>query len=199
MAAFDALVLKQGDRDVNSCLPVDLLTGTGSDPRPRLRVDAAQTSFLEGRQFRVFHEFSIAPGASQWIRFTAPLDLVVIGRTLTVIQGLVRFALVTGGTPSGVWATKTVFPVNSMANKPAYVGQVTADVGGSLSGGSERDLMLLGTGVSNQAATVQASISEVGLGAGTYYVELRNTGSQNVVGLYQVLWEEYQPRSVRIY
>ena len=62
-----------------------------------MRVDASQTSFLEGREFRVFHEFSLAAGASQWLRFVVPLDVVIYGRVLTVVQGNLRFALSTGG------------------------------------------------------------------------------------------------------
>lgn len=159
-------------------------------PYARLRVDVAQTGFFAGRIFRTFHEFNIAAGASQWLRFITPLNVIIQGRDLTVVEGSLRFALSTGNVPAGVWTDKPVFPVNAMSGGSGYVGQVTAQVGGTATSGTERDVMLLEAGNNNQATTVILGAAEVGLPASTYYVELRNTGSQNVRGLYRVIWEE---------
>ena len=41
MDALDALVLRVGKDDAHACLQLDVVTGTGDDPRPRIRVDAA--------------------------------------------------------------------------------------------------------------------------------------------------------------
>lgn len=166
------------------------------NPRPRLRVDVSDTAFMEGRQFRVFYEFSIASGTSVFGRFVVPSDVIIHHRELSVVQGNLRFALSTGGTASGTWTARTVIPVNSMANRPlpVYSSTVTSAFGGTVSGGTEVDLVLLETSSSN-APTVTNLAPEVGLGAGTYYVELRNTGGVALRGVYQVIWEEVQPRS----
>lgn len=184
-----------------SCLPMALLSGTGADPRPRLRVDPGKTAFFEGREFRAYHEFNIAAGQSQFLRFVvpAPLNVIIHGRDVTVVDGKLRFALSSGGTPAGTWTPKTVFPVNACSNLPAplYVGQVTSDSGGTVTGQNERDILLIET-PTGQASTVNLGISQVGLPANTYYVELRNTGSGAVRGLYRVHWEEVQAQSERI-
>ncbi len=46
--ALDALILRVGNQDEHSALPVYVFTGTGAAPRPRLRVHQSQTSFWEG-------------------------------------------------------------------------------------------------------------------------------------------------------
>lgn len=178
-------------------LPLELITGTGSDPRPRLRVDASQTSFFEGREFRVYHEFNIASGASVWLRFTVPLNCSIHNRDIMVVQGNLRFALGTG-TSSGVWTPKQVLPVNARTDRALYIGEITCDFGGTGTGVTERDVMLLETGTT-QAVTAHASVPEQGMAPGVYFVELRNTGSGTLRGLYRVHWEEAQPRSSLIY
>lgn len=201
---LDALNLSKGPIDgkidVYSDWPAALVTGTGAIPKPRLRVDPGQTAFWEGRQFSTFHEFNLVTGTSLWGRFVAPVDVVVVKRSITVVQGNLRFALSSGGTPSGTWTAKTVFGVNNMAERPTplYVQQVAASFGGSVAGGTESAVVVLETAAA-QAVTVDRAADEVGLAAGTYYVEIRNTGGGNLRGLYEVLWEERQPASPLIY
>lgn len=201
---LDALNLSKGPIDgkidVYSDWPAALVTGTGASPKPRLRVDPGQTAFWEGRQFSTFHEFNLVTGTSLWGRFIVPIDVVVVKRSITVVQGNLRFALSSGGTPSGTWTAKAVFPVNAMSERPApvYASQVTASFGGSVAGGTESSLAVLETG-NAQAVTVDRAADEVGIPAGTYYVEVRNTGAGNLRGLYEVLWEERQPASPLIY
>jgi hypothetical protein len=194
---LDSLILREGSRVYHSDVPLQLVTGTGVDPRPRLRVDTAQTSFLEGRQFRVFHEFNIASGATLVGRFITTQDVVVLRRHITVVQGNLRYVLNSGGTPTGTFTSKTVFPVNSMASRPspAYTSTTLATIGGTaLTGGTDLDAVLLETG-SSQAVSVQNIADEVGLPAGTYYVAITNTGGTALRGVYQVVWEEVMPQS----
>lgn len=178
---------------------LELITGTGTDPRPRLRVDASQTSFWEGREFRVYQEFNLAAGLSLWLKFSIPVDLILHGRDITIVEGKLRFAQLSGGTESGVWTPGIVRPVNSMAERPAYTTQMSAYSGGTVTGAVERDVMILETPSSGQASTVQAEIAELGLAAGTYYAEIRNTGNGPLRGLYKVHWEERAARSPLIY
>lgn len=196
---FDALLLRVGGRLRHSDVPVELITGTGEDARPRVRVDSSQTGFWEGRMFRTYFEFNIASGQSNWLRFVCPGDVVVHARPIIVAAGNLRFALSTGGTPSGSWTAYTSFPLNSMGNRPEplYTQQVQVSIGGAVTGQTERDVVILETG-NNNAASAQHVSAETGQGAGTYYVELRNTGATNVRGVYSVIWEEWQPRSTEI-
>lgn len=197
--ALDALILRVGNQDEHSALPVDVYTGTGTDPRPRLRVDPSQTSFWEGREFRLYHEFNIGAGTSIWLKYVFPVDVVVHDRVLSVMEGSCRFALSTGGTEAGVWTHKTVRPVNSMTESPAYTKQSTVFDGGTVTGSTERDVMLVETGTSANAVMARAEVSEVGLAAGTYYVELKNTGAGALRGLYAAHWEERAPRTDRLF
>lgn len=196
---FDALLLRVGGRLRHSSVPVPLVTGTGADPRPRVRVDPSQTGFWEGRMFRVMHEFNIASGQSQWLKFIAPVDVIIHARPITLAAGNIRFALSTDGTESGTWTSKTVFPVNGMSNRPTpvYTPVVLPYSGGAVTGGTERDVVILETG-DNKATSAQHVSDETGLGANTYYAELRNTGNGAARGMYQVIWEEWQPRSTEI-
>lgn len=178
---------------------LELITGTGSDPRPRLRVDNSQTSFWEGREFRAFYEFNIASGQSAWLRFTVPGDIILHGRDITIVEGKLRFAQSTGDTPAGVWTARPVYPVNNMSDKPVYSTFMVAEGGGTASGGTERDVMILETPSSGQAQTVRAEIAELGLPAGTYYARFQNTGTGALRGLYKVHWEERAARSPLIY
>ncbi len=200
---LDALNVLRGPpgakSEVYSDWPAELITGTRASPKPRLRVDVGQTAFFEGRQFRTFHEFNIATATSLWARFTSPVDLIVVHRHITVVQGNMRFALAVGGTPGGSWTPKTAYAVNAMSERPTplYAAQVVAEVGGTVTGATEVDLALLETGTS-QAVSVQNVADEAGLAAGTYYIEIRNTGGNALRGLYSVVWEERQPPSPAI-
>lgn len=201
MSALHRLTLsdRTGQDRLSSGIPRELITGTGTDPRPRLRVDPSQTSFWENREYRAWYEFTIAAGQSAWLRFTTPIDIILLGRDITIAEGKLRFAQVVGPTPNGVWTARTIYPVNNMSDKPAYTPQMIAEGGGTATGGTERDVMLLETPNAGQAASIQAEIAELGLGANTYYTEFRNTGNGPLRGLYKVHWEERQPGSPLIY
>lgn len=201
--ALDALVLRglrtQDER--HSGLPLDLITGTGAVPRPRMRVDPGDTAFYEGRQFLAAYEFNLTAGSSMWLRFITPVDCIIKNRALTVVQGNVRAQTQQGGTPAGTWTAGTVIPANIMASRPTplYVGQVQTASGGTVSPGVVvSPPLVLETG-NNVATSVHNVAPEQGLPPGTFYTELRNTGSNAGRGVYTVLWEEVAVRSAVIY
>jgi hypothetical protein len=193
MPALPALIVGRGGFDGPSALPRAVFTGTGSDPRPRIRVDQAQTSFYENREFRAYHEFSIAPGASVWLRWTMPTDVLIHGRDVIITAGAIRYALYDAGTPSGIWTPKPMYRVNNLASAPVYLKQTTVDVGGALAGGVEIDTMSANSGTGGNSSTASVGVIEGGLAAGVYYVELRSVGAQACSGVYRVNFEEYQP------
>lgn len=197
---FDALLLRVGGRLRHSDVPVELITGTGEDARPRVRVDPGQTAFWEGRMHRFWHEFSIPAGTSLWVRFVNPADAIMHDQRINVMEGKLRFALGYGGTPGGTWTSKTVYPLNGMGNRPTPVPtqDVLVSYGGTNSGMTEVDVDLVEVGTSARAASSAYTAGEAGFGAGTYYAELRNTGSGTLRGVYKAVWEEWKPRSTEI-
>lgn len=200
-----ALVLRAGWNARHSGVPLDFVTGTGADPRPRLRVDAAQTSFFEGREFRSFLEFNIAAGATLAIRFTSAVDFVLHNQTMMLEDGWVRYSARAsdGVTPGGVFTSLPVIGKNRRSDRPLplYASQVTLASGGTVTGGTTLEAFSLRTSnATAQASSVGESMSgERGLPAGTYYLTIQNLGAGAAVGSFHAWWEEVQPRSPAIY
>lgn len=188
--------------DRHSDIPLLLVTGTGVDPRPRMRVDPGDTAFYESRQFTVSHEFSLAAGISTWLRFTVPVDIIVKHRKLVVLQGAVRSVVHSGGTWTGSWTGKSPFRVNAMASRSAYIRQVVVAEGSAVTrtGSAEVSPPLIAETSNGQAVMATATADESGLAPETYYLEIRNTGQSGAArGYYESVWEEVQPRSSIIY
>lgn len=201
MAALQALVMRGlSDRTERHWgIPLLFVTGTGDDPRPRMRVDPGDTAFYESRQFSVSHEFTLASGTSAWLSFSVPVDIIVKKRKLTMLQGSARACISTGGTSSAPWTEKSPFRVNSMASRPAYTRKVTVSQGGNITGSTEQSPPLLAETGNGQAVSVYATADEYGLAPAMYYLEIRNTGTGQARGLYESVWEETMPRSPLIF
>lgn len=192
---MNALEMLNGHLSTHSNMPKEIFTGTGADPRPRLRVDVAQTSFWEGREFRHVQEFSIAQGATLVLRFICDIDFIVFLQRISIDAGAIRFSSVnSGGTAGGSWTSQVVMPKNQMSlpNRAAYTGHLTIDAGGTYTGGTERDVMRLRTDTQgNSQASIGVTADDArGVGAGTYYVRLQNIGSGTSTGVYYIDWEE---------
>lgn len=187
-------------RVYHALFPQELLTGTGALPRPRIRVDPAQTSFFEGREFRTFKEWPTATTATYVIRATVPLDIILFELGVTVEEGSIRIETLVGGTPGGSWSeVLPVFGANTMSSRPTpfYVPQVVLEAGGTLTGGTLLDPLRAKTsGNSNFASSVGATAgAERGVGADTYYFRITLTGT---IGVFKARWEETQPASSEI-
>lgn len=198
MASLKSLHLLEGVEDIYSDIPVELVTGTGVDPRPRLRVDAAQTSFFEGREFRSYIELNIPAGSTTVVRFTAPQDFILHNQTLMLDDGFVRMSAATGGAEGGSWSALPVIGKNRMASRPTplYAAVCSLSTGGTHTGGTEVEVIRLKTsGATGQAQSVGAVSAERGLPAGVYYIRFQNLGSGATTGVYSLFWEEVQPRS----
>ena len=214
--SLKSLVLQEGNRDYHSDFPLELITGTGLDPRPRMRVDPAQTSFFEGREFRAFYEMaSIAAGSSVQFRFIAPLDFVLQKQAAFLRSGDFRLEIysavnpITGAatpiTPSGTWTQlPTILGKNRMSDRPLYSGvpyvrQCNIETGGTFTGGSLVDIVLLSALPNgNQIQTVgQTDTDQRGLPATTFYGKFVSvTGAASpLTGVYYLEWEERQPAS----
>ncbi len=173
--------------------PLTVLSGAGPNPQTRVKADVARTAFWEGREFRAGYEFSIAAGATQVLRVTAPGDFILLAQGLSVDSGSVRFSAALGGTPGGSFSSSIqVFGRNRMSVvSPVPVSALLLDTGGTHTGGVESEVIRVanaGPGVQTVAVGAQ---SERGLPAGTYYLRLFNYGVGTCTGVYTLSWEEF--------
>lgn len=175
-------------------LPAILISGGGlTGTNPRIRVDVGEPSFFDGRQFRVFFEFNLATAAIAVLKIVAPVNVILYGLTPTITTGEIRIETMVGGTEGGSFATPVpIFPRNTMTERPTplYVPQVQISTGGTHTGGTLLDVLLLKTaGNSNFASSVGAVTGdERGVGPGTYY--FRITGVEAAKGVFGARWEE---------
>ena len=168
-------------------------TSSKLSPTARIKVDAAQTGFFEGREFRGFVEFDVALGATTVLRVTSPVDFILFEQKLQADQGHVRIEASRDGAAGGSWTpVTTIFGKNRMASRPTpfYVGQLTVDTGGTYTGGTLLEVLSCKADTNtNQAQSVGASASdERGLPAGTYYISIKGITASK--GLYSLWWEE---------
>jgi len=183
---------REGANLVVAYPPLVLMTDSNG-PNARLRVDIGQTGFFAGREFRTFRRLSIGAGAGLVIRAVVPINVILFGLTLELVDGWVDVETVVGGTPAGTWSeTLPVFNRNNMAGTPAYAAQAVLTSGGTHTGGTILDVLAArASGATAQAASVGASLSdERGIAAGTYYFRLTNPGSGTATGVFRAWWEE---------
>ena len=180
-------------------IPYLLLTDKAG-PSQRIRVDDGSTGFFAGKVFRS-HLETIIPVAGPAVsaRFTSPIDFILLSQTLTLTQGAIRAEIFTGATESGTWTALPVIGVNRMASRPTplYTSQVTVATGGSFTGGTAVDLLMVRTSAQNaQASNVSGILPDGrGLPAGTYYIRFSTlTGGLTVNDaaqlVYAIEWEE---------
>jgi len=178
------------------------VTFDSSDPlitsavKPRIRVDVAETSFFEGREFRSFFELNIAAGQTQVLKFVANRNFILHEQSLAIESGSIRVVAVAGdGTPGGSFnVSLPVIGKNRMTERPTpyYVSDTLISTGGTHTGGTEVEVIrVTAANATAQQTTVGAiAADDRGLPAGTYYIRFQNIGSGAVVGVYNLFWEE---------
>lgn len=172
-------------------LPQDIYTSTTERFR-RLRVDVAQTSFFEGREFRTFKEWPVATTGGYVIQVVVPVNIILFSLGIQLEAGEARIETVVGGTPAGIF--DEVLPkiaANTMSEvpTPAPTSQVLLTAGGTHTGGVVIDVLRAKTsGNSNFAQSVGGSITdERGVGLNTYYFRITLT---EAIGVFKARWEE---------
>lgn len=185
-------------------IPVAFFTDRGG-PSTRLRVDPGQTGFFAGRMFRSFVSASIpVAGPAVSFRFVSPVNFILWSQELTLTQGALQFEVFTGATDGGSWTTELpIIGVNRMSERPTpfYNPLVTIQTGGSFTGGTRVDLMIVNAGanVGNQSSqNAGGQTTERGLPAGTYFGRFSTlTGGIAPVDaalfLFALAWEERVP------
>lgn len=171
----------------------------------RIKVDVAQTSFFEGREFRTFKELNIAVGSTLVIKVNSPVNTVVFGFGFDLDAGWMRCALKTGGTEGGTFnGPLPILAVNSMSagsdhrddfgpnQDQVYSPVITMSSGGTHTGGVEHNVIRAKVGGNSQSAssTGVAPTDETGMPAATYYICITNLGNEAVTGVFRARWEE---------
>lgn len=169
----------------------------------RLRVDQGQTSFFEGREFRLVRKLVVAAGTPFVIRFTSTVDFILLEQSLSVSVGDLEFYAFreTQGAPSGSWASLVVPPIGkniSSKYRPYYGARYASSV--SLASGGDftpTDAAVYAdydraktSGATAQQVSVQGGDDTVRyLAAGTYYLKIISTTGTSE-GRFSLAWEE---------
>lgn len=172
--------------------PAFLLAGT---TKQRLRVDVGEAGFFEGRQARTFREFSIATGTTLTLRFTVPINIILLVQGVELDDGSLRVTNWVGGTPGGTFAEALpVVPKNTMSERPTplYTPQVAVAAGGTITGATALDIhrIVAATATAQQSTVGNLVGDDRGIGANTYYVTYQNIGSGTATGTLFFVWEE---------
>lgn len=178
---------------VSASPPYDLLTDEGIGSNRRLKVDPFSTGFWLGHQFRSFLELNISAGATQVVRFTTPVDVLLTEFEVLIDSGHLHVeTYLSNGNPGGSFNTAMpIIPVNAMSDTPAYSAQATLATGGTYTGGTRIDFFSVKTAdQSHSAASITSMLgSHRGAAAGTYYYKLISV-SGAIIGSIRARWEE---------
>ena len=167
--------------------PSKLMTDSDGD-YARVRVDVGQTNFWSGKQFRTFQKLEILAGASATIRATVGVNIVLYETSFTTENSSIEVQLRAGGTATGPWTAMPVIRKNTMTTAPVITSQVAMDYDGAHTGGTTIDIVRIMAG--NKQSSVGGNDSERGVGPGTYYYVITNTGNQTATVVFSGFWEE---------
>ena len=185
------LLVDRGDgthaERVEAYPPAKLMTDNDGE-FARLRVDVGETQFWSGKQFRTFQKFEIASGASVTIRATVGVNIILYETSFTTENSSIEMQLRVGGTATGPWNSMPVIRKNTMTTAPVITSQVTMDYDGGHTGGTLIDLLRVTAG--NKTSSVGGGDSQRGVGPGTYYYVITNTGNLTATVIFNGYWEE---------
>lgn len=185
------LLVDRGDgthaERVEAYPPVKLLTDNDG-AYSRIRVDVGQTNFWSGKQFRTFQKVTIPSPGTVTIRATVGVNIVLYETSFHTEDSSIEIQLKVGGTADGPWTAMPVLRKNTMTTTPVVASQVTMDYDGAHTGGTLIDLVRVTAG--NKTASVGGDETERGVGPGTYYYVITNTGNQTATVVFSGFWEE---------
>lgn len=169
-------------------MPISLETGRYEQEaafRGSLLTTGITPSFIQGRSYRAYKEFT----ANTVLRFTATKPFMLTLQSLWVDTGAARATVSVGGTAGGTYtALPTVFARNGTV-QPVPAPDVLITQGGTITGGTEREVLRVAAG---NAAVASGSGGQIGtvrlLPAGSYYISIVVTGATS--GVYGVEYDE---------
>lgn len=160
-------------------------------PYARLRVDVGQTGFFAGREFSVFHEYSIPTGQMATLKVVSAVDVFIQSFGIDNWAGDTRLEVRAGCTETVPFVNPLpILRTNQSSTADfSYASQVTFTNGGSVTGGILIDAMQANSG--NKNAIVDSSNdSVIGLPANIHYMIITNIGNQPCSGAFRARWEE---------
>ena len=141
--------------------------------------------FVEKRQFRAYKEFTTATVIKAV--FAKPFYLTA--QSLWTGQGAARLVVSTGGTESGTFVAMPTKFCKWLLDG-AQAGSTTVFTGGTVTIGSEREVLRADSGTGGGASGNGTELSgRRALPAGTYYFTITPTGSTQ--GMFSWEWEEF--------
>lgn len=175
-------------------LPMPGIATSREQEFARIPVDAAQTSFFEGREFRFVRKI-LTPVV---YRFTAPVEFILSSQTFGIVDGEFEFYSWRDDnvTPGGTWTSEPIFAKNTSLTRKLYNGsfyasQCTIDSGGSIVV-TDTDLYSDYERLRTVSATAQriSVVDQVTQGrylaAGTYYLQFTGVSEAS----FKLEWEE---------
>lgn len=171
-------------------------------PVGRLQVDAGNTGFFDGREFRYFREFNIPSGQSVWTRVTVNGNGIILReQNLSVDQGAVRFRAWRNVALTGVTFTAPASPLsgifqnNNLPSAPVQPLVTVIENGGNhsaLTGGTVSEIKRVrSSGATAQTESVGSAFQgERGIAPGVYYLQLEALGNNAALGVYDLIFEQ---------
>lgn len=191
---------------INNFGPSDILTSNKYAIR-RLQVDQGNTGFFDGREFYFFREIEMSAGESLWTRITVNSSqdgLIIRSQNIECEEGTLRFRVWTDtsltnpptfSSPDGI--TSNVLPANTLPTAPSYTRKTVIENGGDADAdfdGSASVLEVLRAKTEGNGRKATSSYTQVGgergVGPGTYWLQFEALGNSDVVGLYNLIFEE---------
>lgn len=174
--------------------PPKVLMTDGDGQYARLRVDAGQTGFFAGREFRVFSEFTLTANQSIYYKLNCTLvQTIVQFMSVQAWDGSARVELLAEGGTEGGTFNNVITPrrTNRMTTADlTYSGQVTFSSGGTYTGGVVAEVFELETSVgSGHHHEAVDDVRPYGLPVGSYYIKV-TAGSNGARGAINIRYEE---------
>lgn len=150
--------------------------------RGSMFVQQMSRGLWEKKKFRAYKEFT---GATT-VKFVITKNFLLTLQDLQLDAGMARMRVVTGATEGGTFtALASKFSMNTVGGD--VPGNSTLTSGGTITGGTEREVMRANAGAGAGAGRPASAGIRV-LSAGTYYLDITVSGTTS--GVYSLEWEE---------
>lgn len=183
------------DENDNGVIRLDVDMGDGTFAERQVMADALTVPFFNGKQFRTFFEFNIAPAARVVVKVVVPVNIIIFGFDVDLISGSLRITSAAGGTEGGSFSIPLpALPINGMNDRPTPVPTpfVTLSSGGTLAGETTLDVQLQQVAAQgNQSSTgsIGSGTDFRGLAPGVYYLIFAASVAA-AVGVFRLRWIE---------
>ena len=187
--------MQAADGTAQQMLGSGMLTNSGGQGA-RVKVDVAQTSFFMGLGYRFFFRLSLAIGATQTIKIVSPINYVLFQNSVDLIEGELDMSVRIGCTETAAFGTAiSVRRINGMGDAPVVISQITPSTGGTVTGGTEINAILVKSsgGLAAGGSAGSSAQDEIGIAAGTTYLVMTAAGGVGAVpvrGVLRYRWEE---------